>query len=93
MPGPGQPQRLRALAHADVQHPQPPADREAGGYLLVQLAGDQFLPYDVPQAAELAQPGLGRAAGERRRAQGRSPRLTWGLGSRSRCICSERISA
>ncbi|GAB2740529.1 hypothetical protein GCM10027072_40090 [Streptomyces bullii] len=93
MPEPGQAQRLRPLAHPHVEHPQPLPDREPPGYLLVQLAGHQLLPYDVPQTARPVQPGLRRAPGERRRAQGRSPRLTCGLGSRSRRIWSERISA
>ncbi|GHF91227.1 hypothetical protein GCM10018783_72580 [Streptomyces griseosporeus] len=91
--GAGQPQRLRALAHPDVEHPQPLPDREPPGYLLVELARDQLLPYDVTQPAEPAQPGVRRTPGERRRAQGRSPRLTCGLGSRSRRICRERIRA
>ncbi|MFD7234971.1 hypothetical protein ACFWAT_06635 [Streptomyces syringium] len=48
MAGTGQPQRLRALAEADVEHAQPPADREPRGYLLVQLPGDQLLTDGVP---------------------------------------------
>ncbi|GAA0324713.1 hypothetical protein GCM10009540_50480 [Streptomyces turgidiscabies] len=76
MAGPGQPQRLRALAHTDVEHPQPLPDREPPGYLLVELTGDQFLSYDIPQPAQPVQPGIRRAPGERRSAQGRSPRLT-----------------
>ncbi|MDX2700610.1 hypothetical protein [Streptomyces ipomoeae] len=47
MPGPGQPQRLRALPHTDVEHPKPLPDGEPPGYLLVDLAGDQFLSYDL----------------------------------------------
>ncbi|GGV68299.1 hypothetical protein GCM10010294_23910 [Streptomyces griseoloalbus] len=93
MTGPGQPQRLRTPAHAHVEHPQPPPDREAPHYLLLQLAGHQLLPNDVPQTGEPAEPVPRRAVGIRRGAQGRSPRLTWGLGSRSRRIWSERISA
>ncbi|MHC5903973.1 hypothetical protein ACVNF4_08700 [Streptomyces sp. S6] len=60
MPEPGQPQRLRALPHPDVQHPQPPPDGVPPGYLLVELACDQFLTDDVPQPAQPVQPGLGR---------------------------------
>ncbi|GHB27583.1 hypothetical protein GCM10010306_021320 [Streptomyces umbrinus] len=93
MPGPGQPQRLRALAHAHVEHTQPLPDGEPPGYLLVELPGDQFLSYDITQAAQLAQPGFGRAPRERSRAQGRSPRLTCGFGSRRRRIWRLRISA
>ncbi len=93
VPGPGQPQRLGALAHPDVEHAQPPAHGEAPGYLLVQLPGHQLLPYDVAKPGQSCRPGLGRVPGERRRAQGRSPRLTWGFGSRRRRIWSERISA
>ncbi|MDT0475248.1 hypothetical protein AB0465_40830 [Streptomyces griseoviridis] len=51
MAGPRQPQRLDALPGAHVEHPQPPPDREARGYLLVELPGDQLLPYDGPQTA------------------------------------------
>ena len=58
MAGPGQPQRLRALAHADVEHPQPLPDREPAGYLLVELPGHQLLPYDIAQPAEPVQPGI-----------------------------------
>jgi hypothetical protein len=68
-------------------------DREPPGYLLVELPGHQFLPDDVPQSAQLVQPGIRRAPGERRSAQGRSPRLTCGFGSRRRRIWRERISA
>lgn len=92
MPEPGKAQRLRALAHPDVQHPQPLPDGVPSGYLLVQLARDQLLPYDVPQPAQLLQPRLRDVAGERR-AQSFVPRLTCGFGSRSRRIWSERISA
>ncbi|WP_307821685.1 hypothetical protein [Streptomyces coffeae] len=59
----GQPQGLGALAEADIEHPQPPAHRIAGGDLLVELLGDQRLPDGVPQAPEAAQPAL-RPAGE-----------------------------
>jgi hypothetical protein len=93
MPGPGQPQRLRALAHSDVEHPQSLPDREPAGYLLVELPGHQLLSYDITQPAQLAQPGIRRASGERCRAQGRSPRLTCGFGSRRRRIWRVRISA
>ncbi|GGL85653.1 hypothetical protein GCM10010129_31710 [Streptomyces fumigatiscleroticus] len=93
MPGPGQPQRLRALSHAHVEHPQPLPDREPRGYLLLQLPAHQLLPDRVAQAAEAAEPGLRRVPGERRRAQGRSPGLTIGFGSRSRRIWRVRISA
>ncbi|MBB4884665.1 hypothetical protein ACH4U6_23995 [Streptomyces netropsis] len=48
MAGAGQPQRLRALAEAHVEHAQPTADREPRRYLLVQLAGDQLLADGVP---------------------------------------------
>ncbi len=65
MPGAGQPQRLRALAHAHVEHAQPLPHGEPPGYLLVELPGDQFLPYDITQAAQLAQPGIGGAPRER----------------------------
>ncbi|GHJ28968.1 hypothetical protein TPA0910_34010 [Streptomyces hygroscopicus subsp. sporocinereus] len=83
----GQPQGLGALADAHVEHPQPLSHREAGGDLLIQLVGDQRLPEGVPQGAEAAQPAA-RPAGEAGglAAQGRSPRLTCGLGSRSRRI-------
>jgi hypothetical protein len=93
MPGPGQPQRLRALAHPDVEDPQPLPHREPPGYLLVELPGHQLLPYDITQAAQLVQPGIRRAPGEGCCAQGRSPRLTCGFGSRSRRIWRVRISA
>ncbi|WP_234384433.1 hypothetical protein [Streptomyces sp. MMG1121] len=53
MAEPGQPQCLRALAHPHVEHPQPLPDREPPGYLLVQLPGDQLLPYDIAQPAQL----------------------------------------
>ncbi|GAA5042404.1 hypothetical protein GCM10023336_03220 [Streptomyces similanensis] len=91
MTGPGEPQRLRAPAHPDVEHPQPLPDGEPPGYLLLQLPGDQFLPYDVAQPARPGRPGIGRAPGESSRAQGRSPRLTCGFGSLSRRIWRERI--
>lgn len=61
VPGPGQPQRLRALAHAHVEDAQPLPDGEPPGYLLVELPGDQFLSYDITQTAQLAQPGFGCA--------------------------------
>ncbi|WP_449479304.1 hypothetical protein [Streptomyces abikoensis] len=48
MAGAGQPQRLRALAGADVEDAQPPADGIAGAYLFVELASDQLLTNDVP---------------------------------------------
>jgi hypothetical protein len=64
VPGPGQPQRLRALAHPDVEHPQPLSDGIPAGYLLVELPGHQFLSYDIPQPAQPAQPGVRRAPGE-----------------------------
>jgi len=88
---PGQPQRLRALAHPHVEYSQPLPDREPPGYLLVELPGDQLLSYDITQPAQPVQPGVGRTPGESLCAQGRSPRLTCGFGSRSRRICSERI--
>ncbi|GAB1330101.1 hypothetical protein ACE1SV_44400 [Streptomyces sennicomposti] len=91
MTGAREAQRLRALAHPDVEHPQPLPDGEPPGYLLLQLPGDQFLPYDIAQPAQLGQPGIGRVPGEGGRAQGRSPRLTCGFGSLSRRICRERI--
>lgn len=91
MTEPGQPQGLRALAHPHVEHPQPLPDREPPGYLLVELPGHQLLPYDIAQPAQPAQPGVGRTPGESVSAQGRSPRLTCGFGSRSRRIWSERI--
>ncbi len=101
--GAGEPQRLGALAHADVQYAQPPADREVADDLLVELTCHQLLADHVTQPAHRAEPGAGRVGVEGRRlprhpvgaggGQGRSPRLTWGLGSRSRRICSERISA
>ena len=92
VPGAGQAQRLRALAHADVEHAQPLPHGEARGYLLVELPGDQLLADRVAQSAEPAQPlgGHPREAGGLR-AQGRSPRLTCGLGRRSRRIWSVRI--
>lgn len=37
VPGACQPERLGALAHADVQDPQPLPDRVAGGQLFVEL--------------------------------------------------------
>nr|BFD85256.1 hypothetical protein StreXyl84_46570 [Streptomyces sp. Xyl84] len=92
MPGPGQPQCLRALPHPDVEHPQPLPDGKAPGYLLVELPGHQFLPYDITQSAQLRQPGVRRTPGESGRTQGRSPRLTCGFGRRRRRIWSERIS-
>ncbi|GGV39217.1 hypothetical protein GCM10010277_26800 [Streptomyces longisporoflavus] len=90
MPGAGEPQRLRALAHAHVEHAQPLPHGEAPGYLLVELPGDQLLAYGVTQAAQLLKP-RGGPAGET--AQGRSPRLTCGFGRRSRRIWSVRIRA
>ncbi|GHH74439.1 hypothetical protein GCM10018793_15670 [Streptomyces sulfonofaciens] len=104
MSGPGQPQCLRALAHAHVQQPQPPAHREAAGDLLVELPCHQFLAHRVAKAAETLQPEIrttGEAGGSRLLggtlveycAQGRSPRLTCGFGIRSRRIWSERIRA
>lgn len=91
--GPGQPQRLGALPHAHVEHPQPLPDREAADYLLVDLAGDQLLSYDLTQCAQPVQPGIRGTSGESGRAQGRSPRLTCGFGSRRRRIWSVRIRA
>ncbi|GGX96276.1 hypothetical protein GCM10010324_48130 [Streptomyces hiroshimensis] len=44
----GQPEGLGALAGADVEDAQPPADGVASAYLLVELAGDQLLPDGVP---------------------------------------------
>ncbi|WP_246430893.1 hypothetical protein [Streptomyces rectiverticillatus] len=44
----GQPEGLGALAGADVEDAQPPADGIAGADLLVQLAGYQLLPDGVP---------------------------------------------
>ena len=70
VPGPGQPQRLRALAHAHVEDPQPLPDREASGYLLVELPGDQLLSYDLAQSAQPVQPGLSGTPGERRSCSG-----------------------
>ena len=61
--GAGQPQGLGALAHADVEHPQPLPHREAGADLLVELPGHQLLADDVAQSAEAAEPA-GRAADE-----------------------------
>ena len=92
VPGAGQAQGLGALAHADVQHAQAPAHRETPGYLLVELTGHELLADDVAQPAEALEPGAG-GPGEpgRLAAQGRSPRLTCGLGSRSRRIWSVRI--
>ncbi|GAA1364560.1 hypothetical protein GCM10009612_45000 [Streptomyces beijiangensis] len=93
MARPGEAQRLGALAHADVEHSQPLADREPDGYLLVDLTGDKLLTHGVAQPAQALQPGgrrtieaLGLRAG-----QGRSPRLTCGFGSRIRRIWSVRI--
>ncbi|GGZ09900.1 hypothetical protein GCM10010365_31330 [Streptomyces poonensis] len=86
VPGTRQPQRLRAPAHAHVQHPQPLPDREPPGYLLVELPGHQLLPYRLAQPVPAAGPGVRRALGERRCAQGRSPRLTCGFGSLRRRI-------
>lgn len=93
VPGPGQPQGLRALTHAHVEDPEPLPDREASGYLLVDLPGDQLLSYDLTQRAQPVQPGLSGTSGESGRAQGRSPRLTCGFGSRRRRIWSVRIRA
>ncbi|GAA3481764.1 hypothetical protein GCM10018966_062950 [Streptomyces yanii] len=56
MAGPGQPQRLRALSHADIENPQPLTDREARGYLLVELPGDELLADGVAQPAEPSEP-------------------------------------
>ncbi|GHH01736.1 hypothetical protein GCM10018780_30190 [Streptomyces lanatus] len=93
MPGPGQTQGLGALAHPDVEHPQPLSDREPPRYLLIELPGHKLLSYDITQPTQPAQPGIGRTPGEGLSAQGRSPRLTCGFGSRSRRIWSERIRA
>ncbi|GGX66119.1 hypothetical protein GCM10010515_37140 [Streptomyces fructofermentans] len=93
MSGPGQPQRLRPLAHAYVEHPQALSHREAPGYLLVELPGDELLAYDIAQRAQLAQPGIRRTPREGRRAQGRSPRFTCGFGSRRRRNWRLRIRA
>ncbi|GGY81448.1 hypothetical protein GCM10010343_02520 [Streptomyces avidinii] len=97
MPGAGQPQCLRALAHADVEHAQPLPDREALRDLLVDLPAHELLPDGVAQSAEAFEPEPGafreafpRRAG-RRSAQGRSPRLTCGFGRRSRRIWRVRI--
>lgn len=77
MAGPGQPQRLRAPAHAHVEHPQPLPHREARDYLLLQLAGHQLLTDDVTQTAGPAQrTRRRRTVRERSGAQGRSPRFT-----------------
>ncbi|GHF42586.1 hypothetical protein GCM10018790_20510 [Kitasatospora xanthocidica] len=65
MTGPGQPQRLGALAAADVEHPLP----GAAGQLFGELAGDEFLADEVAQSAEPVQPG-GGAAGEGSAARG-----------------------
>ncbi len=63
--GPGQPQRLGALAAADVED----ALRAAAGELFGELAGDEFLAHVVAQSAEPVQPG-GGAAGEGPAARG-----------------------
>jgi hypothetical protein len=76
----------------------PGRQREAGGELLVQLAGDQLLPDGVPQAAEAREPGVGSAdeAAVLRvpvpDAQSLKPRPTCGFGSRRRRIWRVRIS-
>ncbi len=93
VPGPRQPQRLCALPHPDVEHPQPLPHGEAGGYLLVDLAGHQLLSYDLTQRPQPVEPGLGGVPGESRRAQGRSPRLTCGFGNLRRRIWRVRIRA
>ncbi|GAA2725129.1 hypothetical protein GCM10010315_56590 [Streptomyces luteosporeus] len=97
MAGPGQPHRLGAPAGADVEHAQPPADREEGGYLLVDLPGDELPTDGVPQPPGPARPLLCAAAeagGVRGvTAQRFSPRFTFGLGSRRRRIWRVRISA
>ncbi|MFI5939642.1 hypothetical protein ACIBCB_05120 [Streptomyces uncialis] len=51
MPGPRQPHCLRTAAGAHVEHPQPLADPEPGGYLLVELSGDQLPPDDIRQTS------------------------------------------
>jgi hypothetical protein len=76
VPGPGQSQRLRALAHPHVEHPQPLPDGEPPGYLLVELAAHQLLSYDITQPAQLVEPRIRRTPGKGSCAQGRSPRLT-----------------
>ena len=100
MAGPGQPQRLGALSGTDVQDAQGPRrgagvvlrDTPEDGELLVELAGDQLLTDGVPQPAQPRQPAL-RAAGEpggpragERAGQSLVPRVTCGLGRRSRRI-------
>lgn len=131
--GAGQAQRLCALTHARVEDPQPLPHGVAGGYLLVELAGDDLLPDGVAQPAVSGGPvrdGGQHGAARRRRvhaegtfiertpvgrtliqrtpvgralvesvpaearavgAQGRSPRLTCGFGSRRRRIWSVRM--
>ncbi|GAA2643137.1 hypothetical protein GCM10010425_57830 [Streptomyces spororaveus] len=97
MPGAGQPQGLRALAHADVEDAQPLPDREALRDLLVDLPAHELLPDRVAQSAQAFQPepcplgeAFPRRAG-RPSGQGRSPRLTCGFGRRSRRIWRVRI--
>ncbi|MEG3626309.1 hypothetical protein [Streptomyces poriticola] len=63
MPGARQAQRLGAAPHTDVEHPQPTADREPPGQLLVQLPGDQLLPYELRQPTGAGRPGLRRTPG------------------------------
>ncbi|GAA0414690.1 hypothetical protein GCM10010357_39940 [Streptomyces luteireticuli] len=48
MPGAGQPQGLGAVGEAHVQDAQPPPDREADAYLLVELPADELVADRVP---------------------------------------------
>ncbi|GAA2933439.1 hypothetical protein GCM10020221_31460 [Streptomyces thioluteus] len=48
VPGAGQPQGLGAVGEAHVQDAQPPPDREAAAYLLVELPADELVADRVP---------------------------------------------
>ncbi|GLX23829.1 hypothetical protein Slala02_75460 [Streptomyces lavendulae subsp. lavendulae] len=59
MSRPGQAQRLGALAHADVEDPQPLPDREALRDLFLDLPAHEFLADGVAQSAQSLQPQPG----------------------------------
>ncbi len=56
VPGAGQPQRLRPLAHAHVEYPQPLPHGEALRDLLVDLPAHELLTDRVAQSAQALEP-------------------------------------
>ena len=101
----GQPQRLGALAGADVEHRERTvravAEQVAPGR--VELDGDEVLAHDVAQVAEPGEPQLaarleaggrvGRRGGAGHPRARRRPERSRGGGSRNRRICMLRIRA